>query len=589
MRLSDAHPMPRRFESTTVAPLISIALLLGGCSSKPLPPEAPQPARPASLAGSSCANLVNAFGFNGTVIAEAAMQPAGTSVGDDGSRPQPVPEHCLVKGRMHERTGAIDKRVYSIGFEMRLPKQWNGRFFYQANGGLDGVIVPALGNKLGGGPKSNALSEGFAVLSSDAGHPSSAGPYFGLDPQARIDYGYNAVGQLTPMAKALIREAYGRGPDRSYIAGCSNGGRHAMVAAARFADQYDGFLAGNPGLNMPKAALAQLFGVQEYARIAAEGANGLPDISTAFTAQELTLIGRRVLERCDALDGVSDGIVQASVACQKKFDLNTQIPTCTKNRNGTCLSEQQKNSFTNIMNGARTSRGAPIYARFWYDPGIAGPNWAHWEYKASQELDPSAVAFVFMTPPTTPDFFRAQGGANFARQFNLEDDGVRLSQTDRQYAESALSFMNPPEVTQLKKLRDRGGKVIVFHGTGDAVFSAADSADWYEQLNQNAATRAEDFARLFLVPQMAHCSGGASTDQFDLLTPLVKWVEDGIPPALVIARARGAGSTVVNPEVPAGWASDRSRPLCPYPKIATYKKSGDIDDAANFYCAAPAE
>ena len=125
---------------------------------------------------------------------------------------------------------------------------------------------------------------GFAILSSDAGHGPHQTPLFGLDPQARLDYGYQAVGKLTPMAKSVIAAAYGRGPDRSYFAGVSNGGRHTMVAAARYADQYDGFLAIAPGFNLPKAAVAQLWGAQQYAKVATT----TNDLSTALTAAGTT-------------------------------------------------------------------------------------------------------------------------------------------------------------------------------------------------------------------------------------------------------------------------------------------------------------
>jgi feruloyl esterase len=138
---------------------------------------------------------------------------------------------------MNERIG-VDGKPYAIGFEMRLPTAWNGRFFYQANGGLDGFVTPAYGDILGGAPDSNGLLKGFAVISSDAGHAFDrttpiGGATFGLDPQARLDYGYNAVAQLTPMAKALIAAYYGKGPDRSYFVGTSNGGRHGFVTAQR--------------------------------------------------------------------------------------------------------------------------------------------------------------------------------------------------------------------------------------------------------------------------------------------------------------------------------------------------------------------
>ena len=151
---------------------------------------------------------------------------------------------------MFDRVSTVDGKSYAIGFEMRLPDAWNGRFFYQANGGTDGSVVTASGG-FGGGPATSPLAQGFAVISSDAGHNAAQNPTFGIDPQARLDYGYQAVAKLTPMAKAVIQTAYGKGPDRSYFGGCSNGGRHTLVAASRYADQYDGFLVGDPGLRLP--------------------------------------------------------------------------------------------------------------------------------------------------------------------------------------------------------------------------------------------------------------------------------------------------------------------------------------------------
>lgn len=177
-----------------------------------------------------------------------------------------LPKHCVVSGKMNERVG-IDGKRYAIQFEIRLPADWNGRFLHQVNGGNDGVVVPALGLRADGlatGDKV-ALARGFAVLSSDSGHSATdpankefgiaAGAAFGLDPQARRDYGYAADVALAPVAKTILEKHYGRKPDYSYMFGCSNGGRHAMVAASRMPEAYDGYLVGNPGFNLPKAAI----------------------------------------------------------------------------------------------------------------------------------------------------------------------------------------------------------------------------------------------------------------------------------------------------------------------------------------------
>src|SRR5687768_2405434 len=176
-------------------------------------PHSPQlsPAQPATLIGTCEGLQAQLSGLPNTVITASSTVGAGTLQ----LAGQPVRAHCRVTGRMNDRVG-LDGRPYAIGFELRLPVEWNGRFWYQGNGGIDGSVVPATG-ALGGGPLTHALAQGFAVLSSDAGHPGAYGPTFGFDPQARLDYGYQAVGTLTPMAKAAINVAYGKRPDRSYI------------------------------------------------------------------------------------------------------------------------------------------------------------------------------------------------------------------------------------------------------------------------------------------------------------------------------------------------------------------------------------
>jgi feruloyl esterase len=138
----------------------------------------------------------------------------------------------------------------------------------------------------------------------------------------------------------------------------------------------------------------------------------------------------------------------------------------------------------------------------------------------------------------------------------------------------------------LAVLRDRGAKVIVYHGVSDAIFSVNDTTTWYEGLQASNGGDASSFTRYFRVPGMAHCGGGPSTDQFDLLTALVAWVESGKAPESVVADARGPGNAVgVNPDVPSGWSPNRSRPLCPYPKVARLRAGAtDLETADSFIC-----
>ncbi|MET3381941.1 MULTISPECIES: tannase/feruloyl esterase family alpha/beta hydrolase [Variovorax] len=567
------------------ATALGVAALLAACAGRPAAPNtAPRAplaaARPGTL--QACTDLAARAALPGTVYTSVTDVPAGTVT--VGGVAMSAPAHCLVQGHMNERTSPVDNQRYAIGFEMRLPVAWNGRFFYQANGGLDGVVVPALGGIGGGGPRSSALQMGFAVISSDAGHAGSMGPRFGLDPQARLDYGYNAVSQLTPMAKNLIAKAYGRGPDRSYFGGCSNGGRHAMVAAVRSADQYDGILAGDPGFNLPKAAVAQLYGAQQYAAVAsAKTPAGQPDLQSAFTPAELKLVADKVLQRCDALDGLADGIVSNVNACKTRFDIQTAVPTCAAGtRDGMCLSAPQKKALADVFKGARNSAGQAIYSSFPFDAGVSGANWREWKFASPPTRDAGAVGFIFSTPPLAD---RPQG-LPFALGFDMDRDAPRIAATDGVFRESALSFMTPPDAANLGALRNRGGRMIVYHGTSDPVFSSDDTQAWYDRVQAANGGDASSFARYFPVPGMNHCAGGPATDQFDMLSALVDWVEQGKAPASVTASARGTGAAVPNAEVPANWSAQRTRPLCPYPQVATYT-GGDTERASSFACKLP--
>ncbi len=575
-----AHfPLPWALVSGAIALLPACG---GGATEAPLPQLTV--ATPGMLL--SCTDLATKAAFANATIGSAVLVPqGGLSIAGVST---PAPEHCLVKGEMNRRISTVDGNTYAIGFEMRLPTAWNGRYFYQANGGIDGSVVTATGPNSGGGPTSTALNMGFAVLSSDAGHSSPA-PFWGLDPQARLDYGYQAVGTLTPMAKSLIKTAYGKAPDRSYLGGCSNGGRHAMVAAARYGDQYDGILAGAPGFHLPKAATAQLWKVQQYASIAtttvASGADaGQPDVTSAVTPAEFGMLGARIVAKCDALDGVTDGIVSDVKACQASFNIQTDVPTCSGARDGSCLSSAQKTVLSKIFAGAKNSKGESTYAPFYYDPGVAGSNYAFWHYTAATQLDPGAVAFIFTTPPSTVQSFVASTGLKYGLAFNLDTDYAKVFATDAVYKESPWSYMTPPSETSLATLKGRGGKLLVYHGTADPIFSAADTSAWYDALQIAHGGKADSFARYFMVPGMNHCAGGPATDQFDMLNQLVNWVEKGQVPDSVVASARGAGANIVNVEVPASWSPARSRPLGAYPKVARYKGSGDVEVASNFIC-----
>ena len=559
---------------------------LAACVAPPSSTEKKQTSAPVE-----CAQIATQFVANGTRITAVESVPAGLTV-NGMAQPYPMPAHCKVSGKMNERTG-VDGKPYAIGFEMRLPVNWSGRFLLQANGGADGVVQPAYGNVVSGGATTNALMQGFAVLSSDAGHTMESGPavglvggnLFGMDPQARLDYGYAANGALAPMAKQLIATHYGQAPKTSYMMGCSNGGRHAMVAASRYADHFDGLIAGNPGFNLPKAAVQHAWDIQAFSAVN-------PDIKAAFPPADMKLVADKVLEKCDALDGLADGMVNNLPACQKAFDLKTL--QCSGDKTAQCLSQPQVTALQKVFAGPVNSKGEVLYSDWPWDAGVGASqigfgSWRAWKLQGPIAglpiigvLGGGSVAYTFSTPPK-PVAGNPPALIKSLLDYNFDTDAATIYATSGAFKESSVQFMTPPNAADLSKFKAKGGKLIVYHGTSDPVFSFNDTRNWYEALNRHHAGNAGSFARLFPVPGMNHCQGGPTTEQFDMLSAMVDWVENGKVPTQVIATAR----TGVNPDVPADWISQgkpRSRPLCPYPQQARYRGAGDVNDAASFSC-----
>ncbi|MGZ5194802.1 MAG: tannase/feruloyl esterase family alpha/beta hydrolase, partial [Ramlibacter sp.] len=388
-----------------------------------------------------------------------------------------------------------------------------------------------------------------------------------------------------------IRAYYGKGPDTSYLVGTSNGGRHGFVAASRTPAEYDGILVSTPGYRLPRAAVAQVWDAQQFAHIAkTDAATGRPDLRTAVPPADMALLARSVLARCDALDGVADGIVADLQACQKAFSIERDVPACAIGvaPNGSCLSAAQKTALAAVIAGPKDRGGAPVYAGLPWDPGIAASNWGEWKFINSiGPRDSIALAFVFTTPPASPAVVDGKGTSlvDYALGFSLDRDLPKIFVAAPPYTQSSWDFMTPPDPA-MHGFVANGGKLIVLHGTADPVFSPLDSIAWFEEFRKANGAAADRHARLYLVPGMNHSRGGPATDQFDAVDAIVDWVEQGKAPEALIAHARGAGSAVPNPEVPATWSASRSRPLCPYPQVARYR-AGDVESGASFACTTP--
>jgi len=510
-----------------------------------------------------------------------------------------LPEHCEVIGAINERTGPVDGQRYAIRFHLRMPTGWNKRFLFQGGGGTDGAL---------GDANAPQILDGYAVASTDSGHDNAvntsqlAGSFqFAFDPQARSDYGYNGPARAALAAKSLMEKFYGRQPRHSYFSGCSEGGREGLMFSQRYPDIFDGIVSGNPGMDLPKAAVAEAWDSQAFAAAArATTPFGNPDLASSFTNAELAAVGNAILAECDAKDGLPDGMVFNPSAC--RFDPATLGPSGSG-----ALSAAQITALEKVFGGARNSQGDALYAGWFWDPGIAASGWRVWKIgplfpnpgntALNVTLGGGALPFIFTTPPNSATGGTALHGSTtvasagpnpgfaglndafvpWVLSFNMDTDAPKIFAMDWPYAESAMDFMGTGS-TDYRKFRKNGGKLILYTGQADPVFSAKYHLEWYRALiERNGGLRdTRKFARVFLVPGMNHCGGGPSTSQFDAFAAVVDWVENGDAPESLLATA------------PAGtpWPG-RTRPLCAYPEQARYKGSGSIEDSASFACKTP--
>ena len=553
-----------------------------------------------------CGALTGAKGLPNPTAAmtSAVMQAAAVARPAPNAFAPPTPaspEHCEVVGKMDERAGANGQR-YAINFRLRLPSAWNGRFFFQGGGGANGTVGNALGALLGNQPNI-ALALGYAVVSQDSGHdngtnndPARGGTMtFGLDPQARIDLGYRSYDQVTQVSKALITRYFGRAIEKSYFVGCSEGGREAMMMSQRFPAHFDGIFACSPGFRLPRAAVAEAWDSQAFAAVARAGglvdSNNQPHLNKTFTDDDLLLVSGAVIEACDRLDGLADGMVQHFTACTTAaVEPHLAAIACGGAKTATCVTAGQVAALKAVYGGPRTASGVAVYSNWAWDPGLGGKTgavynqgWRSWKLGAygapvntaiNLTLGAGALPNLFSTPPV-PTPSTGGGPAAFSLAFRVDEGVKAITNTTDVYREASLDFMKA-DSTDLAAFKGRGGKLLIAHGVSDPVFSILDTVAWWTDVNAVNGGRAGEFVRLFAVPGMNHCTGGPATDEFDAFGALVAWVEQGVAPERIVATARTSTP----------WPG-RTRPLCAYPMQARHTGTGSIEDAGNFVCRSP--
>jgi feruloyl esterase len=420
---------------------------------------------------------------------------------------------------------------------------------------------------------------------------------FGWDPEARRNYGGASIGPVVRAAKALVKAYYGKAPAFTYFAGGSKGGQEAMMAAQRFPEEFDAVLVGYPGYRLAYAgAVAQIWDAQAFGEAArAMGQltpEGLPLANKAFSDSDLAIVANAVLEACDDLDGLKDGLIENYTACHTSRVLPfLDKQACKGPKKGDCLLPVQIGAMVKVMDGARTRSGRVLYSDWPWDAGISGINpatmtlnqgWRQWKmgpYDAptnrglSVALGGASASAVFTSPPTQV----ADTPAALARYAFNADVGANYLAAQVKWGpfnESAVDFMHA-DATDLSRFTRRGGKILIYHGVSDPVFSFNDTARWVDAVNRREGGKADRFLRLYAVPGMNHGGGGPSTDRFAAFDALVAWREQGLAPGALVATGR--------PGSP--WPG-RTRLLCPYPQQDRYV-AGDSEKASSFHCIKP--
>jgi feruloyl esterase len=509
-------------------------------------PAMAQTSVPATQAADKCASMAN-LAIPGTRIHITSAKHIAASTGAataPGAPATALPAHCRIEGLINERTGYKGK-PYGIGFAIALPDDWSGRFLLQGGGGLNGSVGAPIGPVASGSKP--ALARGFAVISHDSGHKGAGfNQDFMEDQRANLDFAETSVRVVAEIGKSITAAYYGRPADHSYMTGCSTGGREGMLAVQRYPELFDGIIVGAPAMMAGYSNFGIAYSQIQFNQAAPRDKDGKAIVEKIFSAADRKTILDGMLAQCDALDGLKDGVIENVAACKFKPAL---LQCKGKAKLDNCLSAAQVGALDRAFAGPKDKAGYPAYFPVPFDTGIV----------ETQGFIPGYL------PTGKPGVF-----GPVSRDLTIDID-ARLQDLRADFSEhlTDTNFW-----TNLNSFTGHGGKILFFHGVSDPWFSAYATLDyWHRAEKANGAVWA-DTSRFYMVPGMGHCGGGANTfDSFDLLTPLVNWVEQGTAPATVVASRR--------------TPAPAQRPMCPYPAYPHYV-GGDVDKAGSYECRKPA-
>lgn len=465
-----------------------------------------------------------------------------------------LPESCRITGLIAPYTG----------FELRMPTNtWNGKFLMLGCGGSCGSI--------NSGRSDPGLARNYAVVQTDMGHQGASWLFAYNNLQGEIDFAYRSTHTVAVAAKEIIDAYYGNRAAQNYFMGCSTGGRQAMVEAQRFPRDFDGIIAGAPVYDQT--------GDGAYFVLWNPLANMDEDGKTILNPKKLPMIRNAVMEKCDAADGLEDGILQDPRQC----GWQPSEMQCHRGRNGdTCLTAEEVEVVNKIYSGATDSDGEP-----WYFGMSRGSEYT-WTPEFIQEgkvgtwiEGPQSFGEEFIT---TMPFFNDPPLGTPASTFDFDRDPPRMALTEVLY-----NAQNP----DLRKFKKNGGKLIVYHGWDDDQIPPGISVDYYETSTRTMGgpEQTKDFFRLFMVPSMLHCTaGGIGGSQVDWLTALEHWVEkDDAPEQVIVYRRVSQGYYQPPARYPMDSSMyDQTRPVYAYPDVARYKGIGDSNETSSWEKASAA-
>ena len=530
--------------ASALGAVLTVAALVSACGGsddgEPVVVAPPARQQCASLATTTVAAVPTTITAAEQIDASAA-QPWTSPNGGGGSATMTQP-FCRVAGSIRP-TPASD-----IQFELWMPlaESWNGKFAGTASGGSGGYIAY--------GSVKNHMALGYASVGHNNGHPNTQVDW-ALTPERKLDFASRAMHVSTVVGKELTQRYYATGPKKAYYNGCSQSGHHGIMEMQRYPEDYDGIIAGAPANDWTGT-------------LAAEASAALAQYNTpgAGVPKALqTMVRSKIMAACDGKPGVDhllDGVLDDPRRCT--FDIATLQCGAPGADPTACLTAPQVQALKIAQTGRHKSTGEVV--ALGYPEGIGGNS--------------------FPTDLTTPD--RPQGSwSNHWRYAVLGNPAYDFRNfnwdTDVDHAREKEGATYDAINGNYSAFADRGGKFLMYHGWADSLIPASLSLDFWSRMRaQMGGAKVDSFARLYMIPGMDHCGGGAGTTSFELLTALANWVENGGAPD---------GTTAANTPIASRAASStvtaRTRPLCPFPKVATYKGSGSIDDAANFACTTP--